>query len=68
MKPVRLSEHAKEQLFFRGTSEKEVIEAIMTTQWQPAEKERLECKKDFLFEKAWNKRYYHTKRVRPVFV
>ncbi len=66
-KPIRLSGHAKEQLVFRGTSEKEVIETIMTAQWQPAELGRLECKKDFIFENEWNKRYYKTKQVRPIF-
>jgi hypothetical protein len=48
MKPIRLSEHAKEQIFFRGTTEEEVIETIQTSKWQPAELGRLECKKDFL--------------------
>jgi hypothetical protein len=67
MKPIRLSGHAKEQLIFRGTAEEEIIEAIRTTPWQPAELGRLECKKDFIFEKEWNKRYYKIKQVRPIF-
>jgi len=50
MKLIRLSGHAKEQLFFRGTAEEEVVEAIKTSQWQPAELGRLECRKDFTFE------------------
>ncbi len=29
MKPIRLSGHAKEQLFFRGTTEKDVIVSAM---------------------------------------
>jgi hypothetical protein len=37
MKPIRPSGHAKEQLFFRGTTEEEVIETIRTSQWQTAE-------------------------------
>ncbi|MBE7548270.1 MAG: hypothetical protein HS127_14445 [Planctomycetia bacterium] len=53
MKLIRLSGHAKEQLFFRGTTEEEVVEAIKTSQWQPAEVGRLECKKDFTFENIW---------------
>ncbi len=47
MKPIRLSGHAKEQLFFRGATEDEVIETIKTSIWQPAELRRLECKKIF---------------------
>jgi len=37
MKPIRLSGHAREQLVFRGTTEKEVIETITASPWQPAE-------------------------------
>ena len=68
MKPIRLSGHAKEQLVFRGTTEEEVIEAIKTSPWQPAELGRLECKKDFPFENEWNKKYYKIKQVRPIFI
>jgi len=60
MKPIRLSGHAKEQLFFRGTTEEEVTETIRTSPWQPgqpAELGRLECRKNFTFEKEWNKKY-----------
>ncbi|MDO9289145.1 MAG: DUF4258 domain-containing protein [Thermodesulfovibrionales bacterium] len=67
MKPIRLSGHAREQLVFRGTSEEEIFETIRTSPWQPAELGRLECKKDFIFEKEWNKKYYKTKQVKPVF-
>lgn len=68
MKPIRLSGHAKEQLVFRGVTEKEVIETIRTASWQQAEPGRLECKKDFPFENEWNKKYYKIKQVRPIFV
>ena len=68
MKPIRLSGHAKEQLFFRGTTEEEVIETIRTSPWQPAELGRLEGRKNFTFEKEWNKKYYKIKQVRPIFI
>lgn len=68
MKPIRLSGHAREQLFYRGATEEEVIETIKTSPWQPAESGRLECRKDFIFESEWNKRYYKKKQVRPIFV
>ena len=68
MKPIRLSGHAKEQLFFRGTTEEEVIETIKISPWQPAELGRLESRKNFTFEKEWNKKYYKIKQVRPIFV
>jgi hypothetical protein len=67
-KPIRLSGHARLQLEFRGTTEQEVIEAIRTESWQPAELGRLECQKNFPFKAEWNRVYYKTKQVRPIFV
>ena len=67
-KPIRLSGHARGQLAFRGGTEQEVIETIQTEPWQAAERGRLECQKDFTFNATWNRRYYATKRVRPIFV
>lgn len=57
MKPIRLSGHTKEQLFYRGVAEEEVIEAISPCTWQPAELGRLEARKDFDYENVWNKKY-----------
>jgi hypothetical protein len=67
-KPVRLSGHAYSQLARRGVGEEEVIEAIRTSSWQPAELGRLECRKDFPYGREWNGKFYKTKQVRPVFV
>jgi hypothetical protein len=67
-KPIRLSGHAPEQLAYRGVREEEIIEAIRTSPWQPAELGRLECHKDFSFGREWNRKFYATKRVRPIFV
>ena len=68
MKPINFSRHAKEQLTFRGATEQEIIEAIRTCHLEPAELGRLQYKKDFLYENIWNKKYYKTKHVRPIFV
>ena len=68
MKPIIFSQHANEQLVFRGTTVEEVIETINNAAWEPSELERLECNKDFVFENEWNKKYYKTKKVRPIFV
>lgn len=68
MKPINFSRHAKEQLTFRGTTEPEIIESISTCPWEPAELGRLQCKKDFAYENIWNKKYYKTKQVKPIFV
>jgi hypothetical protein len=68
MKPIRFSGHAKCQLIFRGATAEEVIEAIRSSSWRPSELERLECSKEFPFNKEWNGKIYRTKRVRPIFV
>lgn len=67
MKPIRLSGHAREQLRYRGVTEEEVIEAIRTAPWCPAERGRLECRKNFPFGQEWNGKFYSTKQVRPIF-
>ncbi len=67
-KPIRLSGHARKQLGFRGATEQEVIEAIRTERWGPAELGRLDCRKNYAFNAQWNRRYYETRQVRPIFV
>jgi hypothetical protein len=68
MKPIRLSAHARENLHYRGAEEAEVSEAIRTAPWGPAEKGRLECRKDFPYGREWNGKRYATRQVRPIFV
>jgi hypothetical protein len=68
MKPIHISGHAYENMHYRGAKEVEVIEAIRTAMWEPAERGRLECRKDFAYERDWNGRFYTTKQVRPIFV
>lgn len=68
IKPIRLSAHAQRQLRSRGTTVAEVVEAIRTQPWQPAELGKLECRKDFVYNATWNRRQYATKQVRPIFV
>jgi hypothetical protein len=67
-KPIRLSGHARPQLASRGGIGQEVVEAIRTTPWGPAELGRLECRKNHPLEAAWNGVRYRTKQVRPIFV
>ncbi len=68
MKPIRLSEHAKRRLQARGFTEDEVRETILTSEWQPAELNRLECRKTYPYGKTWNGRQYQYKQVRPIFL
>ncbi len=52
----------------RGVSENEIVEAIRSQAWVPAELGRLECREDFPFGKEWNGKVYAVKQVRPIFV
>jgi len=68
IKPIRLSGHARETMCYRGATEEEVVEAIQTAPWEPAEGGRLECRKNFTYGRDWNGKFYATKQVRPIFV
>ncbi len=67
-KPVRLSGHARQQLVRRGATEEEIVRAIRSAAWQPAELGKLECRMNFPYGKEWNGKLYATKQVRPIFV
>ena len=68
MKPIRLSAHARSYISRRGFTEEEVVAAIRSAAWQPAELGRLEGRLDLPFNAVWNGRHYATKQVRPIFV
>lgn len=68
MKGIRLSRHARENMLYRGAVEDEIVEAIVTVPWQPAERGRWECRKDFAYGQEWHGRFYAVKQVRPIFV
>ncbi len=68
MKPIRFSAHALGYRARRGFSTAEVEEAIRTTPWNPAERNRLQCRKNFPFNDTWNGKRYNSKQVRPIFV
>jgi hypothetical protein len=67
-KSIRLSEHAKRQLKYRGATEEEVYDAIRSEPWGRTELGRLDCRKNYSFNAEWNKKYYSTRQVRPIFV
>lgn len=68
MKPIRLSQHAKEQAKYRGCTEEEIHITIQTSPWEKAELEKLECQKNFPYNNIWNNKEYKTKQVRPIFI
>jgi hypothetical protein len=53
---------------YRGATEEEIFDTIKTCSWKPSELNRLECKKDFEYNKTWNNKHYKTKQVRPIFI
>ena len=53
MKPIRLTAHAAAYIEKRGFSVAEVEEAIREEDWAPAERGRLECRRNFAFDNLW---------------
>ena len=66
-KPIRFSRHALENMQKRGATEAEVNETIAEASWVPAKGDRFECAKNFRYDDFWNKKFYKTKQVVPVF-
>ena len=66
MKPVRLTQHAKEQCLERGATEAEVVCAVRTGACEPARLGRELCRCNFPFGRLWQGRFYATKQVAPV--
>ncbi len=68
MKPIRPSGHARDNMLFRGASEEEVVEAIRTEIWEPAEKGRQQCRRNYVYNAEWHGKIYASKQVLPIFV
>lgn len=68
MKTIRFSKHASGYVVKRGFTVAEIEEAIHTCAWGAAELGRLDCRKDFPYNREWNGKVYATRQVRPVFV
>jgi hypothetical protein len=66
--PIRLTRHAREQAAERGAEVGEIEAAIRSEHWTEADFGRLECSRDFAFEREWKGTTYPVKRVRPIFV
>ncbi len=58
MKPVRLSAHALSYTTKRGFTLDEVEDAIRSSSWESAELRRLQCHKNFPFNREWNGKIY----------
>jgi len=67
MKPIYSSVHTLGYVERRGFTAQEFEEIIRTCAWQPAERGKLECRKDYPFNAEWNGKKYATRQVRPIF-
>jgi len=65
---IVFSDHARDYVPIRGYLPAEVEQAIREAEWHPAERNRLEVRKDFAYHSVWNRKFYETKQVRPIFV
>jgi hypothetical protein len=65
---VKFSAHALSYTKRRGFTTAEVELTIQTAPWEPADAGRMQCRKDFPFAAEWNRKFYATKQVRPIFV
>ena len=68
MKPIRLTKHALGYTTSRGFTPADVEEAIRTCPWGTADLGRLDCRKDFPYQRDWNGKIYAMRQVRPVFL
>ena len=67
-KPIYLTWHAEQWLRARGTTLDEIVDAIRTADWAPADHGRLQCRRNYPHEAFRDGVYYGTKQVRPIFV
>lgn len=69
MKPIRISNHAKLQMYLRGASEEEVIQSIYSGKWEPAKMGKFQSKYRFDFNMVapTNQIFYKYKTVEPIF-
>ncbi|NJK74577.1 MAG: DUF4258 domain-containing protein [Oscillatoriales cyanobacterium RU_3_3] len=66
MKPVRLTNHAREQAIERGTNLEEIIDTIITGNRQPAKNSRYKYQATFQYNNDWQGRFYSLKKVVPI--
>jgi hypothetical protein len=65
-KPIRLSNHAKDQCILRGADEAEVRQAVERGSSEPAKSGRIMYRLNFQYNAMWQGRFYAIKQVAPV--
>jgi len=65
-KPIRLTNHAREQCVERGATEDEVQQAVMYGAREIAKYDRILCRYNITFGQTWHGKRYQIKQVAPV--
>lgn len=68
MKPIYFTKHSQVSMRKRGVNEVEVETAIREAPWISGKWGRLECSMNFPYNREWNRKFYRTKQVVPVFI
>jgi len=67
-KPIRFSQHAREQMAERGATEDEVVEAVRAGEQVPAKRGRLGYRRNLQYDRLWGGRTYAIKQVLAIIV
>jgi len=66
MRPIRFTQHAREQCVERGANEEEVTHAILNGSREIAKRDRILCRYNFPYGQTWQGKRYPIKQVAPV--
>lgn len=67
-KKIRFTLHSLQRIVKRGTSEQEVIEAILTGYREPAKDNKIMCRLNIPYNDIWIDTLYPIKQVAPIIV
>lgn len=66
VKPVVFTDHARDRVVLRGTTEEDVIRAIQTGRREPAQRGLFLYRLTLEYRREWDGRYYAVQQVAPV--
>ncbi len=67
-RPILFSDHARDRMGKRGTTEAEVEMVIRDSPWKQTKLDRFEAQAAFPFQAIWNNKFYATKIVNSIFI
>jgi len=66
MKPLRFSQHARQQMLERGATEQEVEDVIRSGEEVPAKRGRRGYRMNFQYNRLWGEKTYAIKQVMAI--